>query len=70
MFEHLSRYAVAVATLGVCRYKIMWAVHKPRLQAWGRGGSQQYYISLCSKHVKEGEGGIKNPQNPVNVGYE
>ena len=31
---------------------------------------QQYYISLCSKHVKEGEGGIKNPQNPVNVGYE
>ena len=27
------------------------------------------YISLCSKLVNEG-GGVKNPQNPVNLVYE
>ena len=30
---------------------------------------QQYYISLCSKFVNEGGGGVKNPQNFVNVVY-
>ena len=30
---------------------------------------QRYYIILCSKLVKERGGGVKNPENSVNVVY-